>query len=132
MAVRLWGRGLSFDRQASHLNVMPTPELGMGDPLPYNALWLQPGCDGVDMFLQDAFSYGKHINFVHPATPTTSRVLTFLPSTRSRAVVVIPEDYTYGRWWSAWTMLGGPGVVARTVVERFVVLGLDHSPRYRG
>ena len=50
LAVRLWGRRLSFDRQASHLNRMPPP--GMGPPLPYNALWNQPDCAGVDMFLQ--------------------------------------------------------------------------------
>ena len=130
MAVRLWGRGLSFDRQASHLNAMPPP--GLGDQLPYNSLWHQPGCHGVDMFLQDAWSYAKHINFVHPAAPTVGRVLTFLPANKCRAVVVIPLESTYGRWWSTWTRIGGPGVVDRLVVDGFVVLGLDHSPRYRG
>ena len=68
LAWRLWDRFISFDRQASHLNAMPP--LGMGDHLPYNALWHQPGCYGVDMFLQDARSYAKHINFIHPASTT--------------------------------------------------------------
>ena len=127
MARRIWGSPISFDRQTSHLNAMPP--IGMGDRLPYNTLWHQPGCYGVDMFLQDARSYARHINFIHPAEPTTGRVFTFLPSVRARAVIVIPARTATGQWWYTWTLLGGHNVVERQLVQGFIVLAVDHSPR---
>ena len=124
LALRVWGLELSFDRQASHLNVMPP---GAAKKLPFNALWQQPGCQGVDMFAQPRESWRSHINFIHPARPTTGRVLTFLPFVQARAVVVFPLHMDVGMWWSNWARRGGPGVLVRIVVEEFVVLAVDHS-----
>lgn len=84
------------------------------------------------MFLQDAFSFAKHINFIHPAAPTVGRVLTFLPTMQCRAVVVTPIASTFAHWWSNWALPGGPGVADRQVVDGFVILGLDHCPRLGG
>jgi len=127
MAVRLWGANLSFDRQASHTNAMP-PQ-GWGPRLPYNALWNQPGCAGVDMFLQPLASWREHVNFIHPAMPTIGRVLTFLPATQSRAVVVFPERLAdAAAWWSNLARVGAPGVLRVRRHLGFLVLALDHSP----
>ena len=126
-AIRLWGSAPSFDRQASHINVMPPRSLGR-HPLPFNSLWNQPGSDGVDMFLQPAASWQAHINFIHPAAPTTGRVLSFLPATSSRSVVVIPCRLADNcPWWSTFTMPGGPGVRHSERVLGFLVVAVDHS-----
>ena len=127
MAVRLWGRRISFDRQATHLNAMPPP--GMGHKLPFNALWHQPGCAGVDMFVQPLTSWRSHINFIHPALPTVARVLTFLPETCARSVVVTPEKYVQGTWHEPWTVEGGEGVVEVIRTDGFRIVAIDHTHR---
>ena len=127
LALNTWGKRISFDRQASHLNAMPPQELGYR--LPFNALWHQPNCSGVDMFLQPTSSWQAHINFIHPARPTVGRVLTFLPATLSRTIVVIPLRVADGsQWWSNLTRLGGPGVVHITTEGDFLIVAVDHSP----
>lgn len=122
----LWGRGITFDRQASHLNAMPPPE--QGPTLPFNSLWLQPGSAGVDMFLQPPESWLSNINYVFPAGPTVGRVLTFLPSTRSKVVVAIPLQWLQcGSWWDPWTSPTAPGLLESVVVEDFRILFFDHG-----
>ena len=129
VAVSLWGRALSFDRQASHLNVMP-PRSWQRPPLPFNSLWHQPGSSGVDMFLQPPSSWRQHINFVHPATPTIGRLLTFLPTTGARTVIVIPVRVATGRpWWANLTRRGAPGVISVRRTFGFLVVAVDHRRR---
>ena len=129
VAVSIWGRTLSFDRQASHLNVIP-PRSWHRPPLPFNSLCHQPGSAGVDIFLQPASSWQRHINFVHPASPTIGRLLTFLPSTASRTVVVIPTRIATGRpWWSNLVRRGAPGVVSVRRSHGFLVVAVDHRRR---
>ena len=127
LAVRLWGAHLSFDRQASHLNAMPPRSLGLR-PLPFNSLWNQPGSSGVDMFLQPPASWMANINFIHPAVPTVGRVLSFLPVTLARSVVVIPcrlvDDCP---WWANFAARGSPGVLHTERVLGFLVVAVDHS-----
>ena len=127
LAIETWGLPISFDRQASHLNVMP-PE-GQGPALPFNSRWLQPGSAGVDMFLQPLASWARHINFIHPAAPTLARVVTFLPRTYSRSIVVSPINLVRNQWWSSWVTPGSPGVVTTTSVDSFFVVVLDYSLR---
>ena len=130
LAMRLRGSGLTFDRQASHINVMPLKSW-TGPSLPFISLWSQPGSDGVDMFLQSVSSWTTHINFIHPATPTIDRVLVFLPATQSRAIVVIPwhlmDD---SAWWSNLARQGGEGVIATRRRLGFVIVAIDHIRRY--
>ena len=127
IATRLWAAPLSFDRQASHLNVMPPRSLGR-PPLPFNSLWNQPGSSGVDMFLQPVASWQGNINFIHPAAPTIGRVLSFLPATSSRSVVVIPCRFVDNcPWWSTFTVAGGPGVRHSERLLDFLVVAVDHS-----
>ena len=127
IAVRLWGAHLSFDRQASHLNAMPPRSLGLR-PLPFNSLWNQPGSSGVDMFLQPPESWMANINFIHPAAPTVGRVLSSLPVTLARSVVVIPcrlvDDCP---WWANFAARGGPGVRHTERVLGFLLVAVDHS-----
>ena len=99
----LWGRPLSFDRAASANNAIPG--------LPFNSLWPQPGHSGVDLFTQT--NWHLHINFVHVPFALLSRLLAFLPSTKSRAVVLAP--IIYGRSWMPKTLPGAPGFVHRIV-----------------
>ena len=77
------------------------------------------------LFLQPLASWQAHINFVHPAEPT---MLTFLSSTRARAVVVFPARLATGAWWSSWASLSGPGVVAIQRSAGFIIVAVDHSP----
>ena len=127
LALVHWGTPISFDRQASHINVMPPP--GWGPPLPFHSRWLQPGSHGVDMFLQPRRSWMQHVNFIHPAEPTLPRVVTFLPQTCARSIVVFPEGRQHSQWWSSWVSDDGPGVVTTEVVAGFRIVVVDHSPR---
>ena len=129
MAVRHFGRGVSFDRQATHMNVMPPP--GMGPPLPFNARWHQPGCAGVDMFLQPVASWRAHVNYIYPAAPTTGRVFTFLREVGARAIVVCKADLADSAWWANYTREGGPGVLQSRWYLGFLITAVDHSCRSR-
>ena len=80
VATSIWGRPLTFDRAASANNAIPG--------LPFNSLWPQPGSAGVNLFLQK--DWHAHINFVHVPFALLHRLHTFLPSTRSKAVVLAP------------------------------------------
>ena len=124
-ALNAWGRRLSFDRQASHLNVMPPP--GLGPKLRFNSLWLQPGSSGVDMFLQPRACWRREINFIHPARPTIGRTFTFLHNIGARAVVVFPAPSNQATWWTSWAELGGPGVIDSFSVCGFRVVVVDHT-----
>ena len=126
LARECFGRPISFDRQASHLNVMPPR--GMGPKLPFNSLWYQPGSHGVDMFNQPARSWLANVNFIHPAEPTTGRVLTFLQAIKARAVVVIPLAVAVGTWWASFAQPESPGVLAFRIVEGFIVMAVLHEP----
>ena len=126
MAHECFGLPVTFDRQASHLNVMP-PD-GMGPKLPFNSLWYQPGSHGIDMFNQPARSWHRHVNFIHPAEPTTGRVLTFLQAVEARAVVVIPLASAVGAWWASFAQPEAPGVMAFRIVDAFLVMAILHEP----
>ena len=103
MARRLWGSPLTFDRAASANNALPG--------LPFNSLWPQPGHSGVDLFEQT--DWNLHINFVHVPFALLPRLLAFLPSTGSKAVVLAPV--IHGRSWMPKTLPGAPGFVHRVV-----------------
>ena len=124
MATSIWGRALSFDRMATHLNAMPPP--GMGPRLPFYSFWNQPGCAGVDVFSQPISAWRGHISFVHPPAPLTGRVVSFLQSTRARSVIVVPDKLARSGWWSQWLRRGGPGVRAVSLVHGFRVVAVDH------
>ena len=119
LAVQFFGRPLSFDRQASHLNAMPPP--GMGPQLPFNSMFWQPGTRGVDMFLQPRQSWVDHVNFIHPAAPTVSRTLSFVRVHEARAVIVVPAPDTLTAWWAPELLLGSPGVSHYEVFEGFAL-----------
>ena len=126
LAWRLWDAYISFDRMASHLNAMPPASWGVKQ-LPFNSLWNQPGSSGVDMFVQPPESWQSHINFIHPAAPTVGRVLSFLPATGARAIVVIPTRLVTGvAWWSNMTRIGGPGVVSTRQLDGFLIFAINH------
>ena len=59
LALRLWGKELSFDQAASHRSAISI----RGRALPFNAVCMQPGAAGIDMFrcLQ---SWSENINYV--------------------------------------------------------------------
>ena len=128
LATQLWSRPLSFDRMATNLNAVVSPSTRVR--LPFNSRWLQPGSSGVNVFVQPPSEWAQHINFLHPPTPMIGRVLSFLPATRSRSIVVFPETVGRGHWWSPWTQLGQHGVVATSVTCGFVLLAVDHRRRH--
>ena len=84
LACELWGTGLSFDQAASHVSAVRVA----GRRLPFNAMCFQPQAAGVDMF-RCMRSWAANVNYVFPPTPMIGRLLTFLPSTRARAIVAL-------------------------------------------
>ena len=118
-----FGHPISFDRQASHLNAMPPP--GMGPRLPFNSMYWQPGCQGVDMFLQPRRSWLAHVNFVHPATPTVGRTLAFVRNLGARAIIVVSEAVALASWWGPELTLSSDSVLhsERTAGFRVAVFG---------
>lgn len=123
IALRVWGRPMSFDQAASHLS---TIKIG-GTKLPFNAFCLQPGAHGVDMFLQHQ-SWVQNINFVHPPKPMTGRLLSFLQSTRSRSIVTFPTRKTTA-WWSYMTEPNAEGLIEKQSAFGFTILAYDFSYR---
>ena len=119
MAMKLWGRPLSFDQAASHRSAVCVS----GRRLPFNAFNYQPGACGVDMFLQWE-SWSRNISYVFPPRPMTGRLLTFLPSTRARAVVAVPLPIP-NEWWSYATAPNAPGAVLQRRCDGFLVTAFD-------
>ena len=121
MALSLWGRPLSFDRAASNHSAIAV----YGKRLPFNSFYAQPGADGTDMFLQ-LHSWPWHVNYVHPPAPTLGRLVTFLPSTKARSIVVFPLPAPKA-WWSYAAQPTSDGVVATTEVGGFRIIAYDFT-----
>ena len=122
LAMRLWNRGLSFDQAASHRTAIWV----RGSRLPFNAFCFQPGAAGVDMFLC-LQSWAGNVNYVFPPPPMLGRLLTFLPSTLARSVVVTRLPIPNG-WWSYTLLPGAPGLVCRRDTHGFAVIAFDFRP----
>lgn len=122
IAIRLWRRPISFDRAASHGNAMP-PDPSL-PPLPFNSRHFTPGTSGVDMFLQT--NWRQHINYVFPPSPVVGRLLGFLPSTRSRSIVIFREPVA-STWWTPMTSPNAAGVVGSYRKNGFRIVAIDHS-----
>ena len=121
MAWSLWRRPLSFDRAASNLTAISVS----GRRLPFNSYYEQPGSNGVDMFMQ-RHSWPEHINYVYPPLPTLGRLITFLPSTAARSIVVFPSPAPV-EWWSYAVRPDSVGVKRSIVVSGFHVVAFDFS-----
>ena len=121
MALTLWGTPLSFDRAASNHSAITVH----GKQLPFNSFYAQPGASGTDMFLQ-LHSWPWHVNFVYPPAPTLGRLITFLPSTKARSIVVFPLPAPKA-WWSYAVQPTSEGVVATTEVGGFRVIACDFT-----
>ena len=119
LVVRLWKSGLSFDQMASHLTNVSVE----GERLPYNSFCFQAGAAGVDTFTQWV-SWRSNINYVYPPAPMTGRLLTFLPSTESRAIVVVPLPIPCA-WWTYALSQSAKGVVAQSRVDGFLITAFD-------
>ena len=44
LVLEFFGGPITFDCQSSHINVIPPPD--MTPKLPFDSMWLQPGCYG--------------------------------------------------------------------------------------
>jgi hypothetical protein len=119
LARRLWGTGLSFDQAASHRTAIWV----RGHRLRFNAVCYQPGADGVDMFSRIQ-SWAGQVNYVFPPAPMVGRLITFLPSTRARSIVVIPLPVPHA-WWSFAVQSGARGLVDRAEICGFAVFAFD-------
>ena len=128
MARRLWNSPLSFDQAASHLTAITVE----GRVLPFNAFCWQPRAAGVDMFRAWS-SWANNINYVYPPRPMQGRLVTFLPYTKSRAVVALPLPITIS-WWSFAIQSWSPGVVSQKSYDGFLITAFDFrfltSPRH--
>jgi hypothetical protein len=121
LALRLWGRCLSFDQAASHRSAIAVE----GRTLPFNAFCFQPGAAGVDMF-RCLHSWCGNINYVFPPEPLVGRLLTFLPYTRVRAIVAIKRS-TRRAWWSYSIQQKAAGLIATRSVLGFTLFAFDFS-----
>ena len=122
MAIQVWGLPLSFDQAASHHSTVKV----QGSPLPFNSFCWQPGCSGVDMFVNWS-SWASNINYIYPPKPMAGRLVTFLPSTKARSIVVLPLP-TPTAWWSYAILPSAYGVVAQQKCGGFLITAFDfHS-----
>ena len=121
LALIAWREPLSFDQAASHRSAIEIE----GVQLPFNAYCMQPNASGVDMFAQ-WHSWTDNINYVFPPRPMTGRLITFLPTTKSRAVVVFKGPVPPA-WWSFAVQPGAHGVVTSTCAAEFIVILFDFS-----
>ena len=119
MARSLWRLPLSFDQAASHASAVVVE----GKHLPYNAFCWQPHAAGVDMF-RSWDSWSNNINYVYPPKPMQGRLVTFLPQTKSRAVVALPLPVQEG-WWSFAIQPRAPGVVRQQYCDDFLLTAFD-------
>ena len=123
VALDLWGKQLSFDQAASHVSAV---RVG-GCRLPFNAFCWQPGASGVDTFSQIQ-SWRDNINYVFPPAPMVGRMVTFIPHTKSRAILVIPRTARNG-WWSHAIVRGAEGMIHQSVVGDFLVSAFDFKEK---
>ena len=124
IANQCWGGDLSFDQTASHRSAISVK----GRRLPFNAICMQPGASGVDTFLCTE-SWAGNLNYVFPPFPMLGRLITYLPSTKSRAVVAIKRPVPHA-WWSFAIQPCAPGVVLERRVGKFVLLAFDFTVNY--
>ena len=113
-AIRTWGRGLSFDRQASHINVMPPPASA-----PSYALI----CSGYNQVQLAWICSSNHVPVGAEKLTSFTRTLIFVHNMGARAVVVFPAQVLHSAWWS---QLGGPGVIQSFSVGGLRVVVVDH------
>ena len=121
IAQELWGKQLSFDQAASHRSAVV---IG-GSRLPFNAFCMQPGAAGVNMF-RNLGSWRRNINYVYPPSPMTGRLLTFLPQTRAKSMVVFPSPEG-SKWWSYAVQKHSAGVVKSVSAHGFKIVAFDFS-----
>ena len=122
MAIRLWGCGLSFDQAASHRSAIKVN----GRVLPFNAFCFQPGAAGIDMF-RCLHSWRRNVNYVYPPQPMTGRLLSFLPTTKSRSIVALRRPIP-NAWWSYTIQPHSPGLVSSRRLQGFVIFAFDFTP----
>ena len=121
MARRIWGHPLSFDQAASHRTAIWVE----GRQLPFNAICFQPGVHGVDLFACRQ-SWFHQVNYIFPPVPIIGRLLSFLPSTQARAVVVI-KGRIPSAWWTYMVSPGATGLVESSSVNGYNIFAFDFS-----
>ena len=121
LALRLWHANLSFDQAASHRSAISVH----GKALPFNAVCMQPGAAGIDMF-RCLHSWSVNINYVFPPAPMLGRLVTFLPTTRSRCILATPLPIGFA-WWSYALQPRSKGLLERVDVGGFALFAFDFS-----
>ena len=121
MARRLWGHPLSFDQAASHRTAIWVE----GRQLPFNAICFQPGACGVDLFTSRR-SWLHQVNYVYPPVPIIGRLLSFLPSTLAKAVVVM-RGRIPSAWWTYMVLPGAPGLIESRSSGGYSIFAFDFS-----
>jgi hypothetical protein len=105
MAIRLWGRGFSYDRFASVNQVQP---VDCAWKLPFSARFKQACASGQDALADD---WTRDVNWVNAPFGLLGKVLCLLRSQRAAAAVVIPR--VSKMWWSKLYTRHSEGVVHR-------------------
>ena len=122
IALQQWSLPLSFDQMASHRSCVRIN----GEKLPFNASCWQPGANAVDTFEQRE-SWQRNINYVYPPSPMTGRLVTFLPATKSRAIVAFLRP-SRTHWWSFAVQSNSDGVRGVHHLGNFTVVAFDFRP----
>jgi hypothetical protein len=125
LAVKWWGTQISFDQMASHRSAITID----GKSLPFNAFCAQPGASGVDTFAQWK-SWRDNINYALPPQPMLGRLVSFLPSTKSRSIIAFPTP-TGVPWWSYATSPNAKGVLESCTLNGYSIVVFDFSTMCR-
>ena len=108
IAMRLWGRGFTYDRFASSSQVQP---IGCCWKLPFSSWCECAFASGTDAFSQQ---WTGHINWVNAPFGVLGQVLALLREQRAVAAVVVPRGWRSTRhWWAASMQAWSEGVVHR-------------------
>ena len=105
VAVRIWGRGFTYDRFASVARVQPAD---CSLKLPFTSRFRQACASGVDALSED---WGGEVNWVNAPFSLLGAVYHLLRVQRGVAAVVVPRGAR--AWWAASFSARSEGVVSR-------------------
>ena len=123
LAAHLWDEQLSFDQAASHRTAIRIN----GAQLPFNAVCMQPGAAGVDMFRQWQ-SWVDNVNYVYPPKPMLGRLVTFVQHTKARVIVAFRAPAP-SSWWTHAIQPTAPGLIISIQIGEFIVVAYDFSTK---
>ena len=108
IAIKLWGRGFTYDRFGSGSQVQPSDGQWK---LPFSSRFRGAFASGCDAFTQD---WSSHVNWVNPPFALGGKVLALMREQNAVGAMVIPQGWKgVKHWWLRELLPRCEGVVHR-------------------